>query len=364
MQTIYLDLAVKNVPQLIYAKQGDVGRKFRAEIQDSGEAYLIGKDTVFTVWYSGTSGDGNYSAVGENSAVRAVGNVIEVELIAQMLTNYGGGTICLMMSSPDGSQIGLWNLPYLCEAVPGFGSEEAAAHYTALSEVAQKAVEAAASFTTDTELSTKGKAADANAVGQALAAKAPGGFGVGANIAEETQGISTLNDANLMTGFYSCTASTQDVPDDTFGGGPVFVINWQKNALCAQFLFSNDLTQMYYRSYKDGIWSSWAYLNPPMKAGESYPTLEFWNGKKVYTKLIDCGACENGSFISFGETLQVIRYCGTIGNVSVPAMIGAPGSATFYANFCVNDSGIQIFCSDSTDLIGKQTYCRIWYTKG
>lgn len=363
MQTIYLDLAVKNVPQLIYAKQGDVGRKFRAEIQDSGEAYHIGKDTVFTVWYSGTSGDGNYSAVGENCAVTIAGNIIEVELIAQMLTNFGGGTICLMMNSPDGSQIGLWNLPYLCEAVPGLGSEEATTHYTALSEVAQQAVEAAATFATDTELSIKGKAADAHAVGQALAAKAPGGFGIGAYIFGGSQSIPTLNDASLMTGFYSCTASTQDVPDDTFGGGPVLVINWQNNALCSQLLFSNDLTQMYYRSYKDGVWSSWAYLNPLMKAGETYLTFEYWNGKKVYTKLIDCGACENGSFISFGETLQVIRYCGTIGNIPVPAMIGEPASATLYANFCVNDSGIQITCSDSTDLIGKHTYCRIWYTK-
>ena len=363
MQTIYLDLAQKNVTEHIHAKQGDVGRRFEAVILDNGKPYPIEHGTVFTVWYSGASGEGNYSSVGESSAILFHDNILQVELISQMLTNYGCGTMCLVMHKADGTQIGLWNLIYFCEPVPGMGSMEATKHYTALSEVAQKAITAAQTFATDYDLTFPGMAADAKAVGDALSGKAPNGFGVGSELITQTAHVADLNTADLKTGFQHCSAATKNVPDDSFGGGPLMTINWHDNTLCGQLLFNNDLTQLYFRTFKDGFWTRWMYLNPPVQIGVEYATMEKWNNQTVYTKLIDCGLSENGKFVAFGENLHIVRYSGTIGNIAIPAMIGTPGSAELHANFCVNHEGIRISCSDSAELSNQHTYCRIWYTK-
>lgn len=179
MQTIHLDVSNKGVVPAIYAKQGDVGRKFRAVITDNGEAYDIPADALLSVWYSGTSGEGNYSMIGENSAFSIDGNTVTVELITQMLANHGGGNVCLVMNRQDGTQIGTWNIPYIVEQLPGMGSSAAEQYFTALteaaakaSESAAKAAEAAATFETDTSLSVAGKAADAAATGEALEGKA------------------------------------------------------------------------------------------------------------------------------------------------------------------------------------------------
>ena len=363
MQTIYLDLAQKNVTEHIYAKQGEVGRKFEAVILDNGKPYPIDREAVFTIWYSGSSGEGNYSSVGNQSAIQFQHNVLQVELISQMLTNHGYGTFCIVMNKSDGTQIGLWNLLYLCEPVPGIESMEATKYYTALTEVAQKAIAAAETFATDQDLTFPGMAADAKAVGDALSQKAPAGYGLGEEIVSQAAHVSDLNTANHKTGFYRCGGGTKNVPDDSFGGGPLLVINWHNNTLCGQVLFNNDLTQVYFRQFKDGNWEQWMYLDPPMQVGIEYATMEKWNGQTVFTKLIYCGNCSNGLYKSFDETLQVIRYCGIVGSVALPATIGLPESPTLYANLCITGQGIHLSCSDSVMLMDKPVYCRIWYTK-
>lgn len=175
MQTIHLDVSVKpNMEQnllVITAKQGDIGRKIKAVITDCGEDYSIPSGAVLTAWYSGTSGSGNYSEIDGNSAFEVSENTIIVELITQMLTNKGGGVLCLLLHNADGSQLGFWDIPYVVEGIPGMNSVGAEQCYTALSEFTQRAVdsaakaaEAAATFETDTTLSVAGKAADAAVV--------------------------------------------------------------------------------------------------------------------------------------------------------------------------------------------------------
>lgn len=136
MQTINLDISCcGDAPQpVLQAKQGDVGRKFKAVITDNGQSYAIPAGTGVSLWYSGTSGEGNYTQIGDKSAVSVSGNAITVELIAQMLTAPGGGTLCLVLGSRTGEQLGLWNIHYWVEAVPGADSEAAKAYYTAFSE--------------------------------------------------------------------------------------------------------------------------------------------------------------------------------------------------------------------------------------
>ncbi len=167
MQTINLDLSVKSIIPVLHAKQADVGRKFKAILSDGGAAYPLPAGAAVSIWYSGASGEGNYTDVGANSAVSVSGNEIVVEMIAQMLANYGVGTVCIVIHTADGKQLGTWNIPYMVEPLPGMGSAAAQAYFTSFS----KAVEGLAY--PDASLSVPGKSADAAAVGAALAEKAP-----------------------------------------------------------------------------------------------------------------------------------------------------------------------------------------------
>lgn len=168
MQTIYLDISNKGVVPVVYAKQRDVGRKFQVVLTDSGLPYTIPSGSVFSVWYSGKSGEGNYTGIGDHSAFVVSENKVLVEMITQMLSNSGDGILCLSLNESNGNQIGFWNIPYLCESVPGIDSNEAEAYYTAFSEAVANLPYP------DTSLSVPGKAADAAATGAALSEKLPG----------------------------------------------------------------------------------------------------------------------------------------------------------------------------------------------
>lgn len=150
MQVINLDLSVKGIIPLLQAKQGDVGRKFQAVITDGGTAYEIPTGTTLSVWYSGTSGEGNYSEIGldddflrSRSAFTISGNTVTVELVAQMLSCAGGGTMCLVMNSAEGEQIATWNIPYIVEKIPGANSEGAKQYYTAYAQAAMREMSSA-----------------------------------------------------------------------------------------------------------------------------------------------------------------------------------------------------------------------------
>lgn len=165
MQTIYLDISNRGVIPVIYAKQNDVGRKVEVVLTNSGLPYEPEAGSAFSAWYSGASGMGNYTDIGGKSAFAVSGNKVTVELITQMLQNGGEGFLCLVLSRANGEQIGLWNIRYICEGIPGAGSEPAKDYYTAFSQAV------AGLPYPDVSLSAPGKAADAAAVGTALADK-------------------------------------------------------------------------------------------------------------------------------------------------------------------------------------------------
>lgn len=143
MQTIYLDTATSSVVPVIYAKQNDVGRKFEIYLTESGIRKEIPRGCLFSAWYDGASGEGNYSHIGERSAFAVSYNTIVVEMITQMLQVPGDGEMCIVMSGEDGTQIATWNIPYCCEDIPGANSAEAEDYYSAFTEAAQKAEDAA-----------------------------------------------------------------------------------------------------------------------------------------------------------------------------------------------------------------------------
>lgn len=184
MQTFNLDLSSKKIQPLLNAKQGDVGRKFRAVITDGSAGYQIPANAKFSVWYSGTGGDGNYTEIGDRSAFSTDGNTVTVELITQMLNLPGNGRLCLTMDAGDGTNISTWNIPYFVESVPGMGSKEATQYFNEQKNAAERAAasaqeaansaaaaqKAAETLETDESLSLSGVAADAKVTGERITA--------------------------------------------------------------------------------------------------------------------------------------------------------------------------------------------------
>lgn len=143
MQTIKLDIAQKNNVPLLYVKQRDVGHTFQIELYENGTPYAVDENNGFSVWYSGASGDGNYTEVGDETAVFAERNVITVQMIMQMINEPGGHEMCVVMYGQDNEQKGFWNIPYYVEAIPGADSDGATAYYNAFLKAQEKAEEAA-----------------------------------------------------------------------------------------------------------------------------------------------------------------------------------------------------------------------------
>ncbi|MBP3478630.1 MAG: hypothetical protein J6K03_03995 [Oscillospiraceae bacterium] len=259
MQRITLDISVKEELPFLRAKQGDVGRKFQVVVTDNGAQYLIPTDAVVSVWYSGTSGEGNYTDIAEHSAVSVEGNTVTVELITQMLKNKGGGMLCLIIHSSDGAQIGMWNIPYICEPVPGFESAAAELHFTALSKLVGDIKKTAETFETDTSFSISGAAADAKATGEALAKKAPAEF-----IYESING----GDANNCIGdYHKFCINFKNMPgthgflDVSYANAMGFLVNGEKPIILQELTTWNGSGKHRRYSTDNGdSWSEWEGL--------------------------------------------------------------------------------------------------------
>lgn len=133
MQKFTLDIMRKSVVPLLYAKQRDKGTKILVEITNNGEPYQIPDNAAFSVWYSGQSGNGNYTTIDDESAFSIDGNTAIVELAIEMLANSGSHEMCLVMNV-SGDQVGLWNIPYYVENIPGASKRTAMDYYTAFSQ--------------------------------------------------------------------------------------------------------------------------------------------------------------------------------------------------------------------------------------
>lgn len=129
---------------------------------------------------------------------------------------------------------------------------------------------------------------------------APAGYGLGGN----GRGIDSLNNATKF-GLY---ISNEGTPSSEMGQS----VYWT----CLTMPHNeNYILQIAYRSgqtpnvicvrrhEKDGTWSVWEYLNPPMNLGYEYPTTERHKGKRVYRQLVEITTNE-----SFGEDGKLSTY--------------------------------------------------------
>lgn len=288
MQTIYLDISNKGVVPTIYAKQGDVGRKFSAVLTDAGVPYKIASGSRFSVWYNGDSGEGNYTDIGGHSAFNISANSVEVELIVQMLSVPGNGLICLMLSGNDGKQIGSWNIPYVCEEVPGLGSETATEYYTAFSKALDDLRDVSQKFTPES-------------IGAA-----PAGFGLGKAEAFSIAEIDTI----VRPGFYSSgdSATVGGYSNGrwwmlvkAYGDGTHFVTQELHS-----FKTTNGVKLVRHRL--NSTWTEWEFEDPIMELATEYRTTERFSMTPIHKQTIYLGAMTGGGTKTVEHGIAITGY--------------------------------------------------------
>ena len=133
---------------VLVTSQEDVGTKCRIILTSNGEPWEVPDGALLSVWYAGSSGEGNYTTINGRAAFTVSGNTIEVELITQMLLQAGSGIVWLVMSDNQGKRQTICRLPYLTLPGPNSESEAAQQYYTAFSEyVARTEMAAQRAFT-------------------------------------------------------------------------------------------------------------------------------------------------------------------------------------------------------------------------
>ena len=104
----------------------------------------------------------------------------------------------------------------------------------------------------------------------------------------------------------------------------------------------------------------WEWINPPMMLGYEYRTTERWNGKPVYTKLLDFGASADGASVAHElNPSTIVRYSAVAGSIPLPHFNTV--EPEYQITVSVGATNITMACGGSRT--GLQTYVQVWYVK-
>lgn len=170
---------------------------------------------------------------------------------------------------------------------------------------------------------------------------APKGFGLGESSAKP---IEDFNDA-LQSGWYYTTS------------GDIGVAHWP-DGMSRYCLIRTDCrgSSAYQTAYDYGTmavrftnqtsdpeaWKPWEWVNPPMQIGVEYRTIERYDGKPVYAKLVDCGNMPNKTSKTVSGVFTSMKdVCLLIGSMRIGSTGGflAVNDQVLVNN---NATGIQI----------------------
>ena len=183
---------------------------------------------------------------------------------------------------------------------------------------------------------------------------APAGYGLGGPAAQ----TSNLDTA-LKCGWYAFGADCIGRPLDY---GVALVLS-RYNTDFVQIAFDTVLDAwkqngtIARRVRTNGVWREWEFLNPPMALGTEYQTTERWQGKPVYTKLVDCGNIQTKVFAHGCAAIAVIRCCGT---TSMGTTIPYRWNDNYLS---VSADRTNIHICTNTDFSSQTCLVQIWYTK-
>lgn len=225
----------------------------------------------------------------------------------------------------------------------------------------------------DSTLSKNGVAADAAAVGNALAKKAPAGYGLGVQGSSHSTSDPSTVDSFKNNGWVQYY-NEENVPlvDGVASSHACLIrvefFNWNFGRQTAYTITGVKLE----RTYSSGTWTPWDYINPPMVLGTEYRTTERWLGKAVYTIAFGTGQLPNNSVLSLTDcytATNIIRASGATNNgarMSLPTKWQEWDSEsntmlTKEIGLMVASWGASIFTN--YDASSVNATIQIWYTK-
>lgn len=123
------------------------------------------------------------------------------------------------------------------------------------------------------------------------------------------------------------------------------------------------LATVYEREYYGDKWFPWECVNPPLYKGVEYRTKERYDGKAVYTKLVDLGNLPNATRkqVAHGaeNVTQVLRCCGQMSNgVSIPFHYD---NTTNWIELYAGGTDIVVLAGN--DQSARTAMAQIWYLK-
>jgi hypothetical protein len=219
----------------------------------------------------------------------------------------------------------------------------------------------------DPTLSQSGKAADAKATGDALAQKAPAGYGLGV----ESKLLTSADDLNNIkaNGWYRWYM------DNAPANAPVEYA-WREFQACRVWTLDGgvclqEIVDMggnpavagvkIQRVMFGDIAHPWECENPPMFVGVEYRTTERYNGKSVWTVNANLGTCPVGETpveTSFSAT-GIVRW--DFSEAIFESERNDKYIRTARANVANGKVRVTVI---KGSMVGEGTeYCQVWYTK-
>lgn len=197
---------------------------------------------------------------------------------------------------------------------------------------------------------------------------APDGFGLGSTYGKT---LTDYNSTDLKNGWYSATESTLNPPVAWMRYALVFVSRRYDRMVQTIQGFNGTPNSLYLecvRVYDGTNWSELEWVNPPMELENEYRTTERWNGKAVYTKLVDLGAlpgrAEN-KLVSIGVTgiTNMLRVEATAsGGTAMPYTYQHNVKILFIS---ATKTNVIVATGDNeySDLSEQTGIAQIWYVK-
>lgn len=194
-----------------------------------------------------------------------------------------------------------------------------------------------------------------------IAKCAPAGYGLGVMATT----LATVLDANdaINTGWYKTGTSTANAMQ----ASGILRVEARETGYIKQTEIQATTGIERTRTCIGGAWGEWEWVNPPMDIGVEYRTTERWNGKTVYTRIVDCGYLPASSKkkVSWDTTGQCcpIRCSGE-------AMVSPtqdPKSIPYYNegnSIQVGVTNWDIYITTTGDYSSQQARVQVWYTKG
>lgn len=106
------------------------------------------------------------------------------------------------------------------------------------------------------------------------------------------------------------------------------------------------------------------WLSPPMVLGVEYRTIEKWNGKSVYTKLINCGKLSDKSISAIehdASATQIIRCVGQ--DVTNGSSIPQKTNNNSLVDIEITADKTYVYITTSANCSSINAYAQIWYVK-